>query len=72
MTKIVTLDAHGATWILEDHANVARFRLIRAQLRYARSLDRRSIEARSKNLDVAADILQDHARSVRTAIRQGL
>jgi hypothetical protein len=72
MTRIVSLDAHGATWILHDAANIARFRLIRSQLRYARSLDERSREAREKDYGIAADILSDHARSIRTAIRQGL
>jgi hypothetical protein len=72
MTRIVSLDAHGTTWILEDAANVARFRLIRSQLRYARSLYEASQTAHEKGLDLAADILRDHARSIRTAIRQGL
>jgi hypothetical protein len=72
MTRNVSLDTYGIRWTLEDAANVARFRLIRSQLRYARSLDRRSAEARSKDRHVAADILRDHARSVRAAIRQGL
>jgi hypothetical protein len=72
MTRIVSLDAHGTTWILQDAANVARFRLIRSQLRYARSLDRASRDARHNDLSLAADILHDHARSIRTAIRQGL
>ena len=72
MTRIVSLDTYGTRWVLEDAANVARFRLIRSQLRYARSLDAASQTAREKDLDIAADILSDHARSIRTAIRQGL
>lgn len=71
MTRIVSLDTYGVSWILEDAANIARFRLIRSQLRYARSLDAASQTAHEKGLDLAADILSDHARSIRTAIRQG-
>jgi hypothetical protein len=72
MTKKIILDAHGTTWILEDAANVARFRMIREQLRYARNLDRTAAEARTRGLALAADILTDHARGVRTALRNGL